>query len=214
MIRSTIVGLAGIFLTAGSAMAGGLTPVTVEPQSIIIAPQTATDWSGGYIGLSYGQTAAEGRDGTNTITFNDGTALGGFIGYQWQLGNLVYGAELAYSSISDAYVPGMSGLDDDISHALDLKARVGYGFQRVLVYGAVGYSTSTQTIRHPLDIGEYDWDLSGIGYGVGADFAVNDRLSVGLEYFRREMSGDETTGAYDPIDVDLETVLLRVQYRF
>lgn len=86
-------------LTAGTAMAGSLAPVEVEPAPTVpyVAPVVA-DWSGFYVGgmggIHNGDLITLPAIPGPTLAF-DGTTYGGFVGYNFQQGNIVYGAEIA-----------------------------------------------------------------------------------------------------------------------
>jgi opacity protein-like surface antigen len=64
------------------------------------------------------------------------------------------------------------------------------------------------------DSGAGDWDPSGLSYGVGVDFLATDRLTMGLEYLARDLSGDDPGGLPQGVDIDLDTLSLRVGFKF
>ncbi len=197
-------------ITAASttmALAGG--PITVADDPVpYVAPATAapTDWTGFYAGLGYGRSSGD-------IDFipaparelDDGTATSVFLGYLWQRNTLVYGAELAYTKLNDATVTGFAS---EVDSSVDLKGRVGFAANRALFYGVLGYSMASY------DEGLGDWDPSGMSYGVGVDYLATNRLVVGLEYLARDLNGDDPLGSAQEVDIDLDTISLRVGFKF
>ena len=108
----------------------------------------------------------------------------GCTGYNLQRDNLVYGAELAFQSgdIKSAAFP-----DQGIDRLMDLKGRFGYAAGPGLVYGVLGYSTNRVFVPGATS------DGSGISYGVGYDYQINDVFTLGGELVSRKMENDETS---------------------
>ena len=96
--------------------------------------------------------------------------------------DFVLGGEVAYTA-------GPTTLEvdgDTYSDFFDLKGRIGYAMNRVMVYGVVGWSTATrnETTTATATSG------SGFSYGAGVDVLVTDRIFVGAEYLVRQLNGD------------------------
>ena len=201
---------AAAVLAASSTLvlAGGPITLPDDPVPVVVTRAAPTDWSGLYVGLGYGASSGD-LDFTPVParSLDDGTVTSGFVGYLWQRDNFVYGGELAYTSFNDALVTGFLP-PNEVTSAVDLKARVGVAANRALFYGVVGYSMAS------FDLGLGDWDPSGLSYGVGVDFLATDRLTVGLEYLSRDLSGDDPGGLPQGVDIDLDTISLRVGFRF
>jgi outer membrane immunogenic protein len=209
-VNHSIVSAILLLSLGGAAFAGGPTGVTDDPVPAPPASAAAHDWSGPYVGLSYGTTTADMDFAVGGLfEFENGTAAGLYAGYLFQRGSFVYGGELAYGKISGAFLPnpGFSG-DDEIDRVLDLKARVGFASNRALFYGVVGYSRSNY-VEPPL----IEMDTNGFSYGLGAEVAVSPRLVVGLEYLGRDLSGSALGGTISA-DQNLDTLNLRVGLNF
>jgi opacity protein-like surface antigen len=202
-----------VFLAAtGTAQAGGPTIVAADPVPATAAPAPLRDWSGPYVGLSYGKTSADITFNTgNNFDFEDGDIVGLHAGYLFQRGALVYGGEIAYGSLSDTFIALPTCCE--ITHSLDLKGRVGYATNRVLFYGVLGYSMF-EYVEYAGGIETLDMDLDGFAYGLGAEYAVSDRLTLGLEYMARDGSGDAAEDASITADSSLDTISLRVGLSF
>ena len=152
----------------------------------------AQDWTGAYVGGSVGGVSSD-------------PALGAFIGYQHQFKSIVLGAELGYTQLPDAEVIDGSATAS-IDQLTDLNLRLGFAFDRVLVYGAYGATSfgSTDT--------SYDVDVGNM-FGLGAGYKINENVAIGAQYnYRIPIISNIISGADE--DVDLEEFALRVSYQF
>jgi outer membrane immunogenic protein len=167
---------------------------------------TAQDWSGGYVGLSFGQGSGEigvpAVSGTDTL--DSGSVYGLFAGYNLQRNSMVYGAELAYQTadITSEAFPGQG-----IDRLIDLKGRVGYAAGPGMFYGLLGYSANRAFVPGATS------DGSGVSYGVGYDYKINDAFTIGGEYLNRDMQNDETADILE-LEPDVSTFTLRAGMRF
>ncbi|MCR8723696.1 outer membrane protein [Frigidibacter sp. ROC022] len=187
-------------LLATPLFAGGPGPVVVEEAPVAPVPAAApiTDWSGFYAGLGYAQSTGSLKNGTRT-DFNDGDGVSGFAGYNLQNGKFVYGGELSYTGLNDMTLTGTPSTE--LTDSIDLRARLGYTIGRALPYITVGYSTAN------LDTATGSVDLDGVNYGLGLDYQVSDRVFLGADYSKRDLSGSG-------LDADPETLGLRVGFKF
>lgn len=186
-------------LSASAALAGGPVPGA--------APVAAHDWTGPYAGLSLGHGLSDDwAQGDAGGVFDSGEIdsdgiFGGFLGYNLQRGNFVFGGELGWSraELSPEAYP-MSAFED----FLDVRGRVGYAMDRLMVYGTLGYMTSTYN--------DGDYDLDGITYGLGLQVATGN-IVTGIEILRREMDGEHPLF---PIftDMDMTQIAVRAGLQF
>lgn len=188
--------------------AGGPTIVEADPMpEAMAAPAPVADWSGFYAGLSYGRSSGDlDFDPSPAQALDSGNARALYFGYLWQNNNIAYGGELAITSLKDNFVTGFTCCEVDRS--VDLKGRVGFAANRALIYGVVGYSMGSY------DEGAGNWDPSGMSYGIGVDVMATQRLMVGLEYLSRDLNGDNPNGLGQEVNVDLDTMSLRVGLKF
>lgn len=174
--------------------------------AILPTVAAAQDWTGAYGGLSF----ASGNGTFETVgpvSFPmDGNVKGAFVGYAFQTGNLVYGAELAYQS-SDTTIDAPLFIGNN--RLIDVKGRIGYATERALFFGVVGYTSSN--FYH----GTVNQSSSGSGaaFGLGVDYLLNDRLFVGAEYLHRSMHHD-ATGILLDIDTEVSTLSIRLGMKF
>lgn len=125
-----------------------------------------------------------------------------------QRGKFVYGGELAYSKGSGITTVGFPL--EYVDSMLDLKGKVGIAFNRALFYGVLGVSHAS----YNFDVApERNYTAKGVSYGVGMDFAMSNRVTVGREYMNRKTDSDvPTTGLTS--DLDVNSLSLRVGLSF
>lgn len=209
-MKCALIAAATIAAVSTSAIAGGPTVVAEDPSPAAMpAPAPVTDWAGAYAGLQYGRTGANYADDSTAqyFDFSDGTAAGGLLGYNMQRGAIVYGAEIGYSSVSGSSLI-LGGGDDTLDSLMDLRVRLGYATGRTLIYGALGYSKAETVIN-----GTSSVTLTGASFGVGLDALVTERVFLGLDYSRRELSGSDDLSIYN-FDSTIDTVGLRLGLKF
>ena len=184
MLKSTLLATTASVLIISPALAGNLAVIDVAAAAITI-PAT-NDWSGLYAGglVSFDSGELQYLKGTSEgpiDSLGSTTSVGGFAGYNIQRGALVFGGEIAATN-------GGIALEDNSDYSygpiIDLKARVGYSFGKVLAYGVAGMSFSTYDSN-----GSDQYASSGFAYGAGVDVMLGANMFVGAEYLMREIEG-------------------------
>ncbi|MFM2390200.1 MAG: hypothetical protein RLZZ437_1755 [Pseudomonadota bacterium] len=187
---------------AAPAFAGGPTEVIPEP---VIAPapvaapvNTGGEWGGFYAGagLGYGDVSSS----TDTLD-GDGILGGVQAGYRYDFGSAVVGGELEYD-ITDIALGATAG--DQLDSVARLKAMAGADLGRTLVYGTAGYAYADASVGGA--------GLSDDGWfaGLGADYAINDRVTLGAEVLTHKFDDFDASG----VDLDATTAKARVNLRF
>jgi outer membrane immunogenic protein len=147
-------------LVWGLALALTVPALTATGAADAVAPEIvrasapgiiSSNWSGGYVGLNIGYGAAGLTDNNplSTITSMQGFVAGTQFGYNWQRGAWVFGAEMDFH-----YSGQQREFSTDMFPALGLtpplvvgqkipwlataRGRVGYDFDRTLVYATAG----------------------------------------------------------------------------
>lgn len=187
-------------LVAGSAFAGGYTAPVVEPALVVIEPVAvvdASDWTGFYAGAQYGKGSADlSYNGVDDDRDTDNYGLHG--GYLRDFGKFVLGGELDYNKIDIDDV-------DDKGDLTRLRARAGYDMGRFMPYVTLGVA------KLSADTGTYDISETDVTYGIGGDFKVTDKFTVGAEYSKQDFSDVDDV---DGLDLDTDMVQLRAAYHF
>ena len=213
-MQRPLLGAALVAMLPIAALAGG--PTTVQPEPPMTPPAAtiaAVDWSGAYAGLAAGRANGDMQyfvyDAPDTREAVDGSLTGAFVGFNIQRGNLVYGGELAYSKGDVEYDNGYG-----FTSFLDLKGKLGYASQKTLVYAVLGVTRGEWT-----EEGFDSISGTGMAYGAGLDFAVSDRMTIGVEYLWRNFDTGNFASAVPQIantnvEGDFGTLSLRVAFRF
>lgn len=160
----------------GSAAFAGSPDPYVEVEPVYMPPievETGADWEGFYAGGMAG--IQSGEIAPIALQF-DGTSYGGFAGYNFQSGKMVYGVEVAaQTGTVDLAPPAL-----DLNYMIDAKARVGYAAGDALFFASGGYTTSSTDIFG-------GFDASGWNVGAGLDYAVTEKFFLGGEYTYRNL---------------------------
>ena len=197
---------AALPLSASPALSADL-PVVVPTKAKVATANH--DWSGFYLGGHYGYS----RGSFDFLP--DANANGSF-------GALHAGVQAGYNRMvsrhwligveADMSFPNFLGPDDivwtrpatdntDVTEKLDyigrLRGRVGYAFDRFLVYGTAGYAWSqARFIQSPSSLGDEEKILrtrSGWTAGIGAEFALSPGWSTRVEYLHDQFAATEAT---------------------
>ncbi|WP_283196650.1 outer membrane protein [Rhizobium sp. BT04] len=168
------------------------TPVTAAP---------AFSWSGPYLGMDGGASWLNGDfsvgGASDSQDFNGGV-FGGFAGYNFQFdNNIVVGIEgnLEYNWNEE----GALGADVGTDWAGAVRGRVGYAFDRALLYGAAGWTAT----RGYVDLPGFDKEtetFNGYTVGAGVDFAITNNIFARGEYRYNDFGKKDILG----VDVDLD----------
>lgn len=162
------------------------------------APEPTHDWSGLYVGAYAGAGLLttnglyDSDDSTSLIDLgalgDSGFLGGGQIGWNFQQGNLVYGAE---ADIGVAHWSGSAHEADnpndrinfEADHLSTIRGRLGYADGDLLVYGTAGVAFLHGTLDD--DGGglnrNFDVDSHGTVFGLGMEWAATDRISLKVE---------------------------------
>ncbi|WP_417250729.1 outer membrane protein [Celeribacter sp.] len=189
-VAATAVMMAASPLWAGSPEAAIPEPVITTAAPVIA---TGTDWTGGYAGatLGYGW-GADDADGV------DGEVYGIHGGYNYDFGDYVIGGEVEYLG------SGMSEAGDEIDDMARVKLRAGYDAGDMLFYGVLGATYANATISGN------DYSDTGVSYGVGVDYAINDAWTAGVELLHTDFSEFDDSSS----DVGATTLGARLSMRF
>ncbi|MFG1302069.1 outer membrane protein [Xanthobacter sp. V3C-3] len=229
MRKSLLVTTILAALSAGtSAHAADLAtkPITKAPAA------AAFSWTGFYVGVEGGYGWAQNNfsnsfDPINPGTLSlqdaeydlDGGLIGGQIGYNYQINNIVLGieADAAWANItgSGSYFNGVAPSciqsNDPCSSKIDalgtITGRLGVAFDRVLLYakGGAAWATTSQTagstnIALPFLNYSATTDLTRWGWtaGAGVEWAFLNNWSAKVEYNYMDFGSEQVTFNFVP----------------
>ncbi len=212
--RSGILGLtlsSALVLAIGSASAADM--YRAEPGGYKDGPAyvPANTWTGFYIGVNggYGWSAGNSevavtlhdygnRVATKTSSLDNSNAGfgGGQIGYNWQHGNLVFGVEAdlqgtdingkgaAAVNIEDLLIAANATAQTSLDWFGTVRGRLGYAFDRTLVYATGGFAFGGVKDRLSLSVDDHHLDNGGVVTGTAAKDTTRTGfvLGGGIEY--------------------------------
>lgn len=198
LFTGTALGIALSGALVVPVLAGGYAaPVVEAPVAAPVAApvRTGGDWTGGYVGgqIGYGDASAGGIDG-------NGALYGVRGGYDWDFGQWVVGAGLDW----DKTDIDLGNAGDNIDSIARLKLRAGYDLGRTLIYATAGAAHAKA------DLGGVSRSDNGWFAGIGADYALNDRWTLGGEVLHNQFDDFDNTGT----DLDATTAAVTVGFRF
>lgn len=183
----------------------------VQAADTVIETATPYDWSGIYLGLQAGGAWLRADDSSDAVSMKSG-AFGGYVGANWQNGNLVFGIEgdINYtSSDGDIY-----GIDTGADWQGAIRARLGYAIDNVLIYGAGGLAVTRAYIDAPPIVSEKE-TLTGWTIGAGAEYAFQQNWIARLDYRYSDYGGTNfgLAGAGE-VDFTEHAVRVGIAYKF
>jgi outer membrane immunogenic protein len=199
---------------ATSAMAADL-PVRPTVKAPAYGPQ-AYNWSGFYLGINGGYGfGTSSFTGTDSFNINGGL-IGGTAGYNWQVGQIVFGLE------GDGDWSGIKGSTTNFETRNDwlatFRGRLGYAFDRFLPYVTGGLAAGDIKAT-TLGFSGIDTDRAGWTVGGGVEFAIAGPWTAKLEYLHVDLGSANcgfSCGTFTPDNVDLKTNIVRggINYKF
>jgi outer membrane immunogenic protein len=202
------------------------------------------NWSGLYLGINAG--AGWGHIDGNLpsapgFPFNVGDldtrfVWGGHVGYQHQMGRWVFGVEGGYMSspknpwASNPAGPGCGNVFPCQGRMTDISqvgGRLGYAFDRWMVYGTGGWAQVGVGTRSAVGIEVASSHQDGWFIGGGTEYALTKNVIIGAEYLHYDFNGDTQNtilgtnpGGVCPlfcvrrIDADADVVRARLTFKF
>ncbi|WP_117195421.1 outer membrane protein [Rhizobium terrae] len=211
-MKALLILAATAAMTASSAVfaADAVESVPAAPAAVETAP--VFTWAGPYVGL-HGGYAWGNADSAAFIGGSDdfdGGRFGGFVGYNWQFSNgFVAGVEgdVNYDWNENSYA---GGIDINTGFSGSVRGRVGYAFDRALIFAAGGWTATNANVDGP---GIDDDDtLHGWTIGGGLDYAFTDNVFGRVEY-RYNNFGDGSLGGTD-FDFDQHVINVGIAVKF
>jgi outer membrane immunogenic protein len=237
LLSSAMIGIMAV--GASAADLGG------PAEEIVAAP--ALSWTGFYVGAHAGygwsdkdwtliDNAGPGLSdqiGTVVTSHDVDGGLGGVqLGYNYQVNGVVLGLEgdLSWTGM-DGYSTWRNGAglfrdaSTDIDWIITLAGRVGFTFDRTLIYAKAGVAWADETFSHTggsNTVRFFTGDNTATGWliGAGLEYAMDQNWSVKAEYDYIDF-GDERVSLSEPgrtavfdIDQDVHMLKIGLNYRF
>ena len=191
------------------------------------------NWTGIYVGAHGGFGWSKQRsidlDTGDSLGLNgDGAIFGGQIGFNYQTGQVVWGAEadVSWSDIEMSRLVGDDFAKVEVNALGTVTGRIGMAFDGVLLYGKGGFAWAKEKFNG-IDVTGASLPVSasatrtGWTLGAGAEWALFDRWTAKLEYNyidfgTKTISFVDSAGVADPAGNSEKIHLLKfgVNYRF
>lgn len=228
MLRKLVIGAGAAFVSCAIAQAADMPkPVYRAPPPVVVA---AYNWSGFYIGGNVGY----GTGDVNATAWGQGLSkdingwfAGGQIGWNWQaVGSpWVWGLEGDWQgtdfesdfAVANGFVNG-SGFSR-LNWFATARGRVGYAWDRVLLYGTGGFAWAENEIGTFGLAGTQSFTHTGWTIGGGVEWALVNSWTVKLEYLYLKFSEKDyfpntINGLGFDADANVHTIKLGLNYRF
>ncbi len=165
------------FLSCTSLVQAADLPLKTAPPTFT-APILANDWSGFYAGSTYGYgfTQFDTRQSGSRKVSASGQTGGGLVGYNFQTGHFVYGAEggidLNVIRKSQAGGPGIAPSSLDSLYDIRLRGRLGYEFGWFMPFVSGGAVINETYESQVTPVNYFGQNKQTVGYTVGAGVDV------------------------------------------
>lgn len=215
MKKILLSGVAALgILAAGAASAADL-PSRKGP---VVAPiyVPAFTWTGFYVGANAGYAWGNvNANGIANVGDLDGFTGGGQVGYNYQMGQFVLGAEADFQGADLNTGNNLGLVRVKTEYYGTVRARVGVAFDRFMPYITGGWAYGNVKTSIPAIGFSSDRSHTG-GYAVGAglEYAVTNNIIAGVEYLYVDLGEKNILGAGTKIGTDFSVVRARLSYKF
>ena len=206
--------LAGV---ATAAFAADLpTQKAPPPPPLVYAPPMFT-WTGVYFGVNGGFDFV--NNGSRSFGSGTGGLVGGTVGYNYQMGQLVIGGEgdWDWAGVSHTQNTTIGGYHMHQDQVMTARARFGVAMDRALIFVTGGYAGVELNGRYnPANTWDNQWRNGG-AIGAGVEYAITNNITAKAEYLYLPMaSSTYFSGAPFQTNSSLNESLLRVgvNYKF
>jgi outer membrane immunogenic protein len=192
------------------------------------------NWTGFYVGahIGYGWADFSGVDPVVGILSDSASAsgfiYGGQVGFNYQMGSWVFGIEGDFSfgdiKWDESFLLGLATGEAKVDRIITVAGRIGYAFDRTLIYGKFGGAWTHEEYRFALlgATATGSVDRTGWMFGVGLEYAFLGNWTAKVEYNYLDMGRQDVTLTtvggltVTPANVDLtiQTIKVGVNYKF
>ena len=209
-------------VAAGAASAADL-PSRKGPVAAPVYIPPVFTWTGFYVGGNAGYgwgnvnagTAFTGR--TVSIGDTDGFVGGGQVGYNYQIGQFVVGAEADIQGADLSSGGNFFGASVKTEYFGTVRARLGVAFDRFMPYITGGWAYGNVKTSIPgIGFSSDRTHTSGWTIGGGLEYAITNNIIAGVEYLYVDL-GDKnltTLAGTGKVGTDFSVVRARLSYKF
>ena len=217
-----------VVMSAPASAADMRRPPPVAP---VVPVAYVHNWTGFYIG---GHIGGAWSDRCLTVTTFVGSACndtsgwlgGGQLGFNFQTGQFVFGVELSgsWSDIgggnASGTLPGGWWFSSDGKSLVLLTGRIGYAFDRVLIYitGGGAWARNTVDLFNGAAVTSVEFDRQGWTLGAGFEYAFSPNWSFAGQYNFVDLGSKDVFFAIPAVagsvSQDVHIATLRLNYRF
>ena len=195
---------------APMVQAGGLSDpiVPVAPPPPAPAPIPLDFYLGLQAGIVSGDIETEATAAPAPSIDFEGPIYGIHAGLRREFGPVTLGIEGDWNTTNVDLEDSGTDVVIEMDRLAHLKLQAGADLNGVFIYGTAGMAFASMTIENfgpPLDLED-----SAPVYGLGADFMVNQSISVGAEYLVHDFEDMDDSG----VDVGFNTLMLRASFHF
>lgn len=204
-------------VAAGAASAADL-PSRKGPIAAPVYMPPAFTWTGFYIGANAGY----GWGNVNTNGFGqvgdlDGFVGGGQIGYNYQIGQFVVGAEADLQGADLSTGGNFYGASVKTEYFGTVRARVGVAFDRFMPYITGGWAYGNVKTSIPsIGFSSDRTHTGGWAIGGGLEYAFTNNIIAGVEYLYVDLGEKNITtlAGTGKTGTDFSVVRARLSYKF
>lgn len=209
--------LAASFLVSAISLPAHAADAVLQEPQVPETPEPIIDtsqWGGFYAGVYGGYSWFDANISGLGEADDESVKYGGFTGYNFELDNkVVTGLELNGGFASSQTTLGGTTVEQDWDASL--RARLGYAFERSLIYSFAGVAVTG--VEASSIAGNDDQTLTGYNLGAGLEHEFLDGITGRIEYGFSDY-GSETFapggGASNEIDFNEDSVNLGLGVKF
>lgn len=167
--------------------------------------QADKKWAGIYFGahVVHNSLNASGQfdtfGGTPHVDFGaldlKGFGIGAQLGYNYQMGNFVFGIEgdIQSPGVKDSFRDGETDVQTlKLNSLATVRGRLGYAFDSILVYGTAGIGFVNGKLIVENGVDTFTFNQQAFVFGGGAEYMFMPNVTLRLEYLRYDLGKNFT----------------------
>ena len=217
MKKYLLASVAALGLVAAGAASAADLPSRKGPVAAPVYMPPAFTWTGFYVGANagygWGNVNANGFANVGDL---DGFVGGGQVGYNYQMGQFVVGAEADFQGADLSSGSNLGLVNVKTEYFGTVRARVGVAFDRFMPYITGGWAYGNVKTSIPaLGFSSDRTHTGGYAVGGGLEYAFTNNLIAGVEYLYVNLGEKNILGAAGTkVGTDFSVVRARLSYKF